>query len=47
MQQLLSSLDGVVDACCSTKDVADKAFTGLRSEAADMVGDAVGASEEN
>ena len=46
-QQPLSSLDGVVDACCSTKDVADKAFTGLRSEAADMVGDGVGASEEN
>lgn len=33
MAELLSSLDGVVAACSVTKDVADKAFTGLRSEA--------------
>lgn len=39
MSELLASLDGVVAACTSTKDVADKAFTGLKSEATAMVGD--------
>lgn len=42
MGELLASLDGVVDACCVTKDIADKAFTGLKSEATSIVG----ASEE-
>lgn len=40
MSDLLSSLDSVVAACASTKEVADKAFTGLKSEATAMVGDA-------
>jgi chromosome segregation ATPase len=40
MSELLASLDGVVDACCATKDVADKAFTGLKSEATTIVGEA-------
>ncbi|MGN0395658.1 MAG: hypothetical protein ACI4EF_09850 [Coprococcus sp.] len=35
MSDLLSSLDGVVAACSSTKEVADKAFTGLKSNVAD------------
>lgn len=39
MSELLSSLDSVVAACASTKTVADKAFTGLKSEATEMVGD--------
>lgn len=39
MSELLSSLDGVVAACASTKEVADKAFTGLKSEATAMVTD--------
>lgn len=46
MSELLASLDGVVDACCATKDVADKAFTGLKSEATDMVGGDVNQAEE-
>lgn len=37
MSELLSSLDGVVNACSVTKDVADRAFTGLKSEATDGV----------
>ena len=37
MGELLAALDGVVDACCVTKDIADKAFTGLKSEATSMV----------
>ena len=37
MSDLLSSLDGVVNACSVTKEVADKAFTGLKSEATDAV----------
>ena len=40
MSDLLSSLDNVISACASTKDVADKAFTGLKSEATAMVSDA-------
>lgn len=40
MTDLLTSLDNVVAACASTKDVADKGFTGLKSEAAAMVGEA-------
>ena len=40
MSDLLSSLDSVVAACASTKEVADKAFTGLKSEATAMVSDA-------
>jgi chromosome segregation ATPase len=40
MSDLLSSLDNVVAACASTKSVADKAFTGLKSEATAMVTDA-------
>lgn len=40
MSDLLSSLDSVVAACASTKEVADKAFTGLESEATAMVSDA-------
>lgn len=39
MSDLLSSLDSVVAACASTKEVADKAFTGLKSEATAMVSD--------
>lgn len=39
MSDLLSSLDGVVAACGATKEVADKAFTGLKSEATAMVSD--------
>lgn len=39
MAELLASLDGVVDACCATKDVADRAFTGLKSEATSIVED--------
>ena len=39
MSDLLSSLDNVISACSSTKDVADRAFTGLKSEATEMVGD--------
>lgn len=39
MSDLLSSLDNVVAACSSTKEVADKGFTGLKSEAAAMVDD--------
>ena len=35
MTELLSALDGVVLACSVTKDVADKAFTGLKSDATD------------
>lgn len=37
MKELLAALDGVVGACNSTKDVAEKAFTGLKSEATEMV----------
>ena len=40
MSDLLSSLDNVISACASTKDVADKSFTGLKSEATAMVSDA-------
>lgn len=40
MSDLFSSLDSVVAACASTKEVADKAFTGLKSEATAMVSDA-------
>jgi cell division septum initiation protein DivIVA len=50
MKELLSSLDNVVDACSKTKDVADRAFTGLSSEATAMVADneaeAAGAQED-
>ena len=40
MSDLFSSLDSVVASCASTKEVADKAFTGLKSEATAMVGEA-------
>lgn len=40
MSELLESLDNVVAACSSTKDVADRAFTGLKSDATSMVSDA-------
>ena len=34
------SVSRYISACASTKDVADKAFTGLKSEATAMVSDA-------
>ncbi len=46
MSDLLASLDGVVNACSVTKDVADKAFTGLKSDTTDAVAeDAADAAE--